>query len=297
VGRYVDAQLVPVSIAVGDRLGLTLWAPPWRDRDGEEVEGFVGGTWHVFAFASADELARYLADHPGDDLSGHPAWPSVLRRNSTELRAGPHDLVDFDDVFTLLADGATLEACEAVSKAVQLAEAIASSCNNEELLEVLGREPYQQALLGSSVFGGRAGQRHWQRLGGEVAESWEWVIERLDRHIRWVGDVEHADVDSVQQRGAAATPWVTGRHAGADEWDRAVRALPEEDLPSKTPTVVITIFFGLFGLIPAAIATSDARAAGVRTGRYWASFGWTMLVSFLVWLVLVALLIGIARMP
>jgi hypothetical protein len=45
--------------------------------------------------------------------------------------------------------------------------------------------------------------------------------------------------------------------------------------------VIVTAIFGLFGLIPAAIATSEARQIGQPTGRYWAAFGWTLVVEVL----------------
>ena len=49
------------------------------------------------------------------------------------------------------------------------------------------------------------------------------------------------------------------------------------------PTLLITFFFGIFGLIPASIHTSRAREAGRPTNTYWAAFGWTMAASILLW--------------
>ncbi len=288
MSRYVEAHLVPVAFALSDRLGLTLWAPKWFDREGEEVQGFLGAGRQLLAFAGADELARHLADHPHDDLSEHPAWPSMLRRQPVELRAEPGDLVDFDDVFDRLTAGPTPEVCDAVSKAVQLAEAMALCCQDEDLLEVLDREPYQLALGGRAQFSGPNGYRDWQRLGAEAATSWEWIVDRLDGHICWVGDVNRGDLDAVQLPGPAATPWLA--HQQASEWNMAAPGYgaPGAQLPSRVPTVLVTLFFGLFGLIPAVIATNEARAAGSPTGRYWAAFWLTLLVSLLAWLLLVA---------
>lgn len=290
MSRYVDAQLVPVAFALGDRLGLTLWAPNWHDRDGDEVQGFLGADGQLFAFASAEELARHLVDHPRDDLSEHPAWPSMSRRPAAELRAAPGDLVDFDDVFSRLTADPTPQACEAVSKAVQLAEAMALCCQDEDLLGVLDREPYQLVLAGSAQFAGAGGYRQWQRLGAEAASSWEWIADRLERHIRWVGDVSRRDLAAVQQPGPAATPWLAHQQAGGWSVPPPALGAPGAQLPSRVPTVLVTLFFGLFGLIPAAIATSDARAAGIATGRYWAAFWLTLLASLLAWLLFVALL-------
>jgi hypothetical protein len=281
---------------MGDRLGLTLWAPKWRDRDGDEVQGFLGTGSQVLAFASAEELARHLADHPQGDLSDHPAWPSVLRRQPAELRAAPGDLVDFDDVFTFLSADPTPQACEAISKAVQLAEAMALCCQDEELLGVLERAPYQLTLGGSARFTGVAGYREWKRLGAEVASSWEWIVDRLERHICWVGDVSRVDLAAVQQPMPGRTPWMAHQQAVPSGPNVAPLGLGVIDaqLPSRVPTVLVTLFFGLFGLIPAAVATSHARTIGINTGRYWAAFVWTLLASFVVWLLLVALIFTVA---
>jgi hypothetical protein len=292
VSRYIDAQLLPVAFAIGDRLGLTVWAPKWHDRDGEEVQGFLGTGRQLFAFANADELAQHLADHPQGDLSDHPAWPSLLRRQPAELRAAPGDLVDFDEVFTLLTADPSPQACEEVSKAVQLAEAMALCCQDEELLGVLDREPYQLALGDSAQFAGPGGYRDWQRLGAEAATSWEWIVGRLERHISWVGDMRGIDLAAVQQPSLGNTPWLAHQQAVPSGWNATAAGLgvTQAQLPSRMPTVLVTLFFGLFGLIPAAVATSQARTTGINTGRYWAAFGWTLLASFLLWLLLVALL-------
>lgn len=294
--RYVDAQLVPVAVALGDRLGLTLWAPSWRDGDGEEVQSFLGSARQVVAFASAGELAEYVAGHPGDDLAVHPAWQAMLRRRPDELKAAPGDLVDFDEVFSLLAYDPAPESCEAVSKAVQLAEAIAYCCDDDELSEVLGRDAYQAVLVGPAGRGNLTAL--WDELGSEASASWEWVLERLSGHIEFVGGAQRGDVDAVRQRGTAASPWLAAQAppapGAATGWQVANYGVVDETLlPSAAPTVVITLFFGLFGLIPAAVATSHARAAGVSTNRYWAAFGWTLLMSFIAWVVLVVLVFGV----
>lgn len=300
MSRFIDAHLLPVAIALGDRLGLTLWAPSWRDGSGDEVESFLGAREQVFAFSSAEELAGYLAEHPDDDLSGHPAWPAVRLRSPAELRAAPGDLVDFDELFQLLAGEPTAAALEAVSKTLQLAESIASCCEDAELLNVLDRDPYRRALAG---FPDRIGlDKSWRELGGEASRSWEWVLERLARCIRFSAQEPAASIDAVRQPGPVASPWLANQRLPAQgspgtrsaAWQPAGYPSPDEAaLPSRTPTVLITLFFGLFGIIPAAVATAQARAEGVQTGRYWAAFAWTLVLSFVLWLVLVAVVAGV----
>jgi hypothetical protein len=290
---YLDAQVIPTVIAVDGRVGLTLWAPSWFSVGGEEMQGFLGNGRQVLAFASAEQLAAYLAEHPDGDLSEHPAWPSMLRRQPNELRAEPENLVDFDDMFALLADEPTGHARAAVANAVQLAEAVAAACDDHILLEMLDRAPFQRVLLGTADPSARAGHRYWQELAQEVNTSWEVIVERLARDIQWVGDVHHVDIDCIRQPGAAASPWLGSQHrATASQYLDGSSS--DAVLPSRAATVVVTLFFGLFGLIPAAIATGHARGAGIRTGRYWSAFWWTLLVSFLVQLLLVVLVVRAA---
>ena len=50
-------------------------------------------------------------------------------------------------------------------------------------------------------------------------------------------------------------------------------------LPSLALTIVITIFFGIFGVIPAAVHAGQANQVGQSGARYWKAFGWTMFAS------------------
>lgn len=55
-------------------------------------------------------------------------------------------------------------------------------------------------------------------------------------------------------------------------------------LPSRWPTILVTFFFGIFGLIPAAVAARTAESRGGRGGRYWGAFGVTLLASAVAYL-------------
>jgi hypothetical protein len=59
-------------------------------------------------------------------------------------------------------------------------------------------------------------------------------------------------------------------------------------LPTITSTVLITVFFGLFGLIPAVTNTNRARALGVQTSKYWKAFGITIAAWVLLFVLLAA---------
>lgn len=54
-----------------------------------------------------------------------------------------------------------------------------------------------------------------------------------------------------------------------------------EPPPGLALTIVITLFFGLFGLIPAALAAGKARRAGHSEGRYWIAFGTSLAAAVL----------------
>lgn len=53
----------------------------------------------------------------------------------------------------------------------------------------------------------------------------------------------------------------------------------EATLPSASPTVILTVLFGVFGAFMAASQTKHALAAGVQTSRYWKAFWITLLIS------------------
>lgn len=69
--------------------------------------------------------------------------------------------------------------------------------------------------------------------------------------------------------------------------------------PAVTSTVLITLFFGLFGLIPATIGSGKAKAVGQPGGRYWSAFGFTYLgrIMLEILLVLSLNLFGISVFP
>jgi hypothetical protein len=67
---------------------------------------------------------------------------------------------------------------------------------------------------------------------------------------------------------------------------------PQAFLPSLASTIWITLFFGLFGLIPASMHTNRARDMGVRTSRYWKAFGFTFAGVTAAWIILAVSLVA-----
>ncbi|MEE9963771.1 MAG: hypothetical protein K4304_01615 [Propionicimonas sp.] len=64
--------------------------------------------------------------------------------------------------------------------------------------------------------------------------------------------------------------------------------------PSLTATVLVTIFFGLFGLIPAAIHSQRANEMGQDGSRYWKAFGITIGIEIGVTILLYVLIFALA---
>jgi hypothetical protein len=64
--------------------------------------------------------------------------------------------------------------------------------------------------------------------------------------------------------------------------------------PPLTATILVTILFGVFGVIPAILHTDSVRKSGAATSRYWKAFGITMLASIVAYVLLVAGLFAIA---
>ena len=65
-------------------------------------------------------------------------------------------------------------------------------------------------------------------------------------------------------------------------------------VPKLWTTFWITLFFGLFGLIPAVIHSNRARALGAPVANYWYTFGGTYAASLVIgFLVLKAVGVGL----
>ena len=59
-----DGAIIPITLTVNGRTGVTLYAPPWEDEDGDEWQGFLGDG------AEDPAVPGYAASLP---TSSHPA--------------------------------------------------------------------------------------------------------------------------------------------------------------------------------------------------------------------------------
>src|SRR5713101_8359441 len=84
----LNASIIPITLTVNGRTGLTLWAPPWEDEDGEEWQGFLGDGAKILLYPSTTDLAAFIMSGEENDLSDHPGWGQVLKATPDEFRPG-----------------------------------------------------------------------------------------------------------------------------------------------------------------------------------------------------------------
>src|SRR3954452_9576537 len=73
------APIVPITLTVNARTGLTLYALPWEDEDGDECQGFLGDGPKILLFPTTAELAAFIPSGEENDLSDHPGYEQVLK--------------------------------------------------------------------------------------------------------------------------------------------------------------------------------------------------------------------------
>ena len=70
-----DGAIIPITLTVNGRTGVTLYAPPWEDEDGEEWQGFLG------------DGAKILL-YPGTRASSPTSSPPARRTTCPTTRPG-----------------------------------------------------------------------------------------------------------------------------------------------------------------------------------------------------------------
>jgi hypothetical protein len=193
----LEATIVPITLTVGGRIGITLWAPPWEDDEGEEWQGFLGDGAKILLFPNTRELGEFIASGEDNDLSDHPAWGRVLKLTPDQLRPSGDDAYDLDQVYEWAAGEPDPVHVSALANVVDMVEKIADSCDDGALRRLVGSTPEYVELVSDEVsYQGRDGRKRWNELGDVIADSWERAIARVESWLAWRGDFSESELDT-----------------------------------------------------------------------------------------------------
>ncbi len=193
----LDASIVPITLTVNGRIGLTLWAPPWEDEEGEEWQGFLGDGAKILLFPSARELADFVASGEDNDLSDHPAWGRVRKLTPDQLRPSPDDSYDLDQVYDWASGEPDPVSVSSLANVVDMVGKIADCCDDGALRRLVANTPEYEDLVSEDVsYQGKDGRKRWNELGDVIADSWERAITRVESWLEWRGDFATTDLDA-----------------------------------------------------------------------------------------------------
>ena len=199
--------IVAVTLTASGHTGVTLFAPPWEDSDGEEWQGFLGDGSKIVLLGDSDELAQWLEDNPDHDLADHPAWKPFATKGKKALIPTEEADYDFDAVYEWAAAEADPITVSRLADTIDIAGRIADSCEDGKLRSLLnGTREYALLVEGDTSYVGKEGELEWSRLGDVIADSWERAVVRIETWLRWEGSsatpVEHAEDDSSDDDAA-----------------------------------------------------------------------------------------------
>jgi hypothetical protein len=189
--------IIPITLTVNGRTGLTLWAPPWEDDEGEEWMGFLGDGSKILLYPNARELADFIASGEENDLSDHPGWGLIQRLTPDELRASGEDGYDLDAVYEWAGDEPDPVHVSALADVVDMVGNIADCCDDGALRGLVRSTPAYAELVDEDVsYQGKDGRKRWNELGDTIAESWERALTRVESWLNWQGDFTESDLEA-----------------------------------------------------------------------------------------------------
>src|SRR6185312_17175155 len=172
--------IVAVRLSAKGRTGITLFAPPWEDSDGEEWQGFLGDGAKIVLFGTTSELNTWLGDNPDHDLADHPAWTSFSNRGTKVLQPADEAAYDFDAVYELAAADPDPQTVSQLADTVDIAGRVADCCEDGMLRSLLnGTREY--ALLvearptttaRTAAWSGSGSAMWWPRAGSARWPGW-----------------------------------------------------------------------------------------------------------------------------
>jgi hypothetical protein len=180
--------IVAIQLTANGHRGVTLYAPPWEDSDGEEWQGFLGDGSKIVLLGTPEELRDWLKANPDHDLADHPAWPSFAKRGLAALRPEETADYDLDSVYDLAAEDPDPNDESQLGDIVDIATRIAESCEDGALRSLLGNtREYALLVEGETDYHGKEGAAEWAALGKVIASSWERALNRIEVWLRWEG--------------------------------------------------------------------------------------------------------------
>jgi hypothetical protein len=192
-----EAAIVPITLTVNGRIGLTLYAPPWEDEDGEQWQGFLGDGAKILLYPGPRELAAFIASGEENDLSDHPAWGYIQKLTPDELRPSGEDAYDLDAVYEWASGEPDPVHVSALANVVDMAGRIADCCDDGALRRLVEGTPAYAELVADEVsYHGKEGRRAWNELGDIIADSWERAIGYVDRWLSWQGDFSRTELEN-----------------------------------------------------------------------------------------------------
>jgi hypothetical protein len=206
----LDASIIPITLTINGKTGLTLWAPPWEDDDGEEWQGFLGDGAKILLYPSARDLADFIATGAENDLSDHPAWGRVIKLKPDDLKPSGEDDYDLDQVYEWAAGESDPVHVSALANVVDMVANIADCCDDGKLKGlVVNSEEFSELVSDDVSYQGKDGAKRWSELGDKIAASWERILVRVESWCSWQGDF----TDATDAELEAETVW---DHVGAE---------------------------------------------------------------------------------
>jgi hypothetical protein len=193
----LDAAIIPITLTVNGKIGLTLWAPPWEDDEGEEWQGFLGDGSKILLFPSARDLADFIATGEENDLSDHPAWGRVIKLTPDDLRPSGEDAYNLDQVYEWAAGEPDPVHVSSLANVVDMVANIADCCDDGALRGLVVNTAEYAYLVSDDVsYQGKDGAKQWSLLGDRIADTWERAITRVESWCEWVGDFAETDLEA-----------------------------------------------------------------------------------------------------
>ena len=206
----LDASIIPITLTINGKTGLTLWAPPWEDDDGEEWQGFLGDGAKILLYPGVQQLADFIATGEENDLSDHPGWGRVLRLKPDDLKPSGEDAYDLDQVYEWAAGESDPVHVSALANVVDMVANIADSCDDGKLRGlVVNTEEFAELVSDDVSYHGKEGGRRWSQLGDKIAETWDRVLVRVESWCSWQGEF----TEFTEAELEAETVW---DHVGAE---------------------------------------------------------------------------------